>query len=259
MGGGSRRSRRRWWLALAVAGAIVVVPVGVVIGVRAWLTAEPREVGVEETVDSFRDDAQHVTTVDGVYVYDSAGTESIDVLGGDSHSYPAETALTVTTEGCGVRMTWKPLAGRSESWLVCPVNGGSFTPRTNSVHSFFRQTFDTAFVCNSDTWWTPPQGMSSWTSSCGNADRTSTRTGRIVSIEPYVIEGETREAMHAEWLDTLSRGSDGTVTTEVWIDTETGLMLRQHVTIHSRNDSVVGKVAFEEQLELRLRSLVPKR
>jgi hypothetical protein len=36
-------------------------------------------------------------------------------------------------------------------------------------------------------------------------------------------------------------------------------MLRQQVTTHSYNDSVVGKVAFEEQLALELRSLVPKR
>jgi hypothetical protein len=259
MGGGTRRTRRRRWIALTIAGSIVVVAVGVVIGVRSWLTAEPREVGVEETVESFRDDAEQVTALDGVYVYDTTGTESIDVLGGDSHTYPAETALTVTTEGCGVRMTWKPLAGRSESWLVCPLNGGWVTPRTNSVHSFFRQTYDTAFVCDTDTWWAPPQGMSSWTSSCGNADRTSTRTGRIVGVEPYVIDGETRDAVHAEWLDSLSRGSDGTVATDIWIDTETGLMLGQRVTTHSHNDSVVGKVAFEEQLALHLRSLVPKR
>ena len=49
------------------------------------------------------------------------------------------------------------------------------------------------------------------------------------------------------------------MTTDVWIDTETGLMLRQRVTTHSRNDSVVGKVAFDEQLALQLRSLVPRR
>lgn len=261
MGGGTRRTRRRWWIALTVAGSIIVIviAVGVVIAVRAWLTAEPREVGVQETVESFREDPEEVTTVDGVYVYDTSGSESIDVLGGDSHAYPAETALTVTTEGCGVRMTWKPLAGRSESWLVCPFNGGWVTPRTNSVHSFFRQTYDTAFVCDSDTWWMPPKGMSIWTSSCGNTDRTSTRTARIVGIEPYEIDRETRDAFHAEWLDSLSRGSDGTVTTDVWIDTETGLMLRQRVTTHSRNDSVVGKVAFDEQLALQLRSLVPRR
>jgi hypothetical protein len=49
------------------------------------------------------------------------------------------------------------------------------------------------------------------------------------------------------------------VTTEVWIDQQTGLMLREHTVTDSRNDSVVGKVVFREQLDLTLRSLVPKR
>ncbi len=250
---------RRSWIVGGILAASVVVIVGCSVGVRAWLTAEPRQVGVEESVDSFREDANQVTTVDGVYVYDTAGSENIDVLGGDAHTYPSPTALTVVTEGCGVRMTWKPLAGRSERWLVCPLDGGSVTPRTNSVHSFFRQTYDTAFVCDSATWWSPPEGMSTWTSSCGNDDRTSTRSGRIIGIEPYAIDGETRDAIHAEWLDRLSRGSDGTVTTEIWIDEQSGLLLRQHVTTDSRNDSVVGKVTFREQLDLKLRSLVPQR
>ena len=255
--GGTRR--RRWWIVGAILGATIVVIVGVVFGVRAWLTAEPRQVGVEETVESFRKDADPVTSVDGVYVYDTAGSEDIDVLGGDAHTYPSPTALTVMTEGCGVRMTWKPLAGRSESWLVCPSGGGSIVPRTTSVHSFFRQTYDTAFVCDSRSWWAPPAGMSAWTSACENDDRTSTRSGRIIGVESYTIDGDTRQAIHAEWLDQLSRGSDGTVTTEIWIDEQTGLMLRQHVTTDSRNDSVVGKVGFREQLDMKLRSLVPQR
>ena len=101
--------------------------------------------------------------------------------------------------------------------------------------------------------------MTEWTSSCSNEDRTSTRTGRLVGIEPYSIDGETRQAIHVEWDDLLSRDSDGTVTTDVWIDQQTGLMLKEHSVTDSRNDSVVGKVVFREQLDLTLRSLVPKR
>ena len=126
---------------------------------------------------SFREASQGSAPVDGVYVYDTKGSESVDVLGGDSHTYPAVTALTVMTEGCGLRMTWKPLAGRAESWLVCPAGGGLDVPRTSSVHSFFRQTYDTAFVCQG-SWWVPPPGTTTWTSSCANTDRTATRTGQ---------------------------------------------------------------------------------
>ena len=113
-----------------------MVALGAVISVRAWLTEPPRRVGVDETVDGFRQVSKKTAAIDGgsaaidgVYVYDTSGQESIDVLGGDSHTYPSESALTVTSEGCGQRMTWKPLAGRSESWLVCPVDGGLAMPR----------------------------------------------------------------------------------------------------------------------------------
>ncbi len=236
----------------------MVVTVAVVIGVRAWLTEPPRRVGVAETVEGFRKVSKESAPIDGVYVYDTSGQEAVDVLGGDSHTYPADTALTVTTEGCGERMTWKPLAGRAETWLVCPVGGGLTTPSASSVHSFFRQTYDTGFVCDG-SWWVPPPDVTEWTSSCSNDARTSTRTGRVVGIEPYPIDGKTRQAIHVSWIDRLSRDSDGTVTTDVWIDQETGLMLKEHTVTDSRNDSVVGKVVFREQLDLTLRSLTPER
>ncbi len=255
MGG---RTRRRWWIAATAAATVIFVALGFAIGVRAWLTEPPRRVGVQETVESFRTVSKESAAVDGVYVYDSSGQESIDALGGDSHTYPAETALTVTSEGCGERMTWKPLAGRAETWLVCPVGGGLAMPSANSVHSFFRQTYDTGFVCDG-SWWVPPPNVTEWTSSCSNKDRTSTRTGRVVGIEPYSVDGKARQAIHVSWIDRLSRDSDGTVTTDVWIDQETGLMLKEHRVTDSRNDSVVGKVVFREQLDLTVRSLNPER
>ena len=125
------------------------------------------------------------------------------------------------------------------------------------MHSFFRQTYDTGFVCDG-SWWVPPPDVTEWTSSCSNDARTSTRTGRVVGIEPYPIDGKTRQAIHVSWIDRLSRDSDGTVTTDVWIDQETGLMLKEHAVTDSRNDSVVGKVVFREQLDLTLRSLTPE-
>lgn len=181
-----------------------MVALGVVIGVRAWLTEPPRRVGVEETVERFRKASQESAPVDGVYVYDTKGSESVDVLGGDSHTYPAETALTVMAEACGLRMTWKPLDGRAESWLVCPAGGGLDVPTTSSVHSFFRQTYDTGFVCQG-SWWVPPLGTTTWTSSCENTDRTATRTARVIGIEPYTIDGASRQAIHEEAIDNLSR------------------------------------------------------
>ncbi len=81
----------------------------------------------------------------------------------------------------------------------------------------------------------------------------------VIGIEPYAIDGETRQAIHEHCIDALSRDSAGTVTTDRWIDQKTGLLLREHTATDSRNDSVVGKVVFREELDLKLRSLLPLR
>ena len=140
-GGWNASNPARWWIAVTIAGSIVVVALGVVIGVRGMAdrgAARGRGGG----------DSRELPRRCGASTPSTACTstthrarESIDVLGGDSHTYPAETALTVMTEGCGVRMTWKPLAGRSESWLVCPLDGGWVSlARTACIHSSDRPT-----------------------------------------------------------------------------------------------------------------------
>ncbi|HMK10394.1 MAG TPA: hypothetical protein VK461_02300, partial [Acidimicrobiales bacterium] len=82
-------------MAVILIGTIAVIALGTVIAFRAWLTEAPHDVGVQETVGFFRAAASEKTEVDGVYVYDTTGTEGIDALGGDSHSYPLVSALTV--------------------------------------------------------------------------------------------------------------------------------------------------------------------
>lgn len=43
----------------------------------------------------------------GVYLYESSGFDSVDALTGARHDYPAQTTVTITTEGCGVRVRWE--------------------------------------------------------------------------------------------------------------------------------------------------------
>jgi hypothetical protein len=258
---GTKRTRRTR-IIMGSGLAVVVLIVAAVIGVRMWLTAEPGEVGVDETVEHFRQQAAEVvveTPLDGVYVYDTSGMEQVDVLGGDSHQYPAETAMTVTTEGCGVRATWAPLDGRSESILVCRRDGGATLRETTTVHSFFRQTVETQYLCHDEVWWVPPDGVTEWAGQCTSSERTTQRTARLVSTDSLVIDGETRDAVHVRYTDTLAGTSTGTVTGDLWLDQRTALILRQRTRIDSVNDTVVGEVVFVEEIELRLRSLEPLR
>lgn len=256
------KGRRRTRIIVGSGLAVIALIVASVIGFRMWLTAEPGEVGVDETVESFRERASEVLLdrpVDGVYVYDTSGMEQVDVLGGDSHEYPAETAMTVTTEGCGVRITWAPLDGRSETMLLCNRDGGTALRESTTVHSFFRQTVETLYSCDAKIWWVPPEGVTEWDGQCTSPGRTTHRAARVVSIDPFVIDGEPQDAVHVRYTDTLTGTSTGTVTVNLWLDQRTGLILRQRIRLDSRNDTVVGDVVFIEELELTLRSLEPLR
>jgi hypothetical protein len=256
------KGRRRTRIVVGSGLAVIALIVVAVIGVRLWLTAEPGEVGVDETLDEFREQAAEVVIeqpVDGVYVYDTSGMEQVDVLGGDSHEYPAETAMTVMTEGCGVRTTWAPLDGRSETMLLCLRDGGAVLHESTTVHSFFRQTQATQYSCDPNLWWIPPEGVTDWEGQCTSPDRTTHRVARVVSTGSFVVDSETRDAVHVRYTDTLAGASTGTVTGDLWLDQRTGLVLRERIRIDSHNDTVVGEVVFIEELELTLRSLEPLR
>jgi hypothetical protein len=251
---------------LAITVVIVVVLVAGAIGFRMWLTAPARTISVDETVDRYRDRPDPSTSVpqlemprEGVYAYDTSGEESIDALGGDTHSYPAETAMTVVTEGCGFRVTWTPLAGRSESSLLCPDGGGLAMQESTTAHEFLRQSDEERFRCDAGAWWLPPPGTTTWTTTCQTSDRVSTRTARLVGNETLNIGGESQNAVHVRYDDVLTAGSSGTTTSDLWLDPETGLVLRQHNEADTRNDSVIGVVVFRERLDLTLRSIDPQR
>lgn len=265
----SKRAMRRWrWTVVLL--VVVMVAVGGAIAVRMWLTAPARTIGVAETVDRFRQSSTSTSSnpsstrhprapVAGVYVYDTAGQESIDALGGDTHTYPSETAMTVTAEGCGFRVTWAPLSGRSESSLLCPQDGGVAIEESTTAHEFLRQSDTEHFTCDPGAWWLPPPGTSAWTTVCRTADRVSTRSAHRLGTETLVIGGEPRDAIHIRYDDVLSAGSSGTTTSDLWLDPETGLVLKQHNEADTSNDSVIGTVVFREHLDLTLRSGSPQR
>ena len=257
---GLRRSRTVLAVCVVVVG---LVAVGLV-AVHAWLTAAPRAVGVDETIDRYRHSSTTATTVGdtqpvaGVYEYDTSGSESVDALGGDAHSYPPGTALTVTGEGCGYRITWTPLEGRLESSLLCGDHGGLALVESTTSHEFFRQSDEERFVCDPGAWWLPPTGVTSWTARCRSGDRVSTRSGRVIGPETVRVGTTDHAAVHIRYDDVLSEGSTGTTTSDLWLDPGTGLILRESNQADTRNDSVIGPVTFHERLDLTLRSLEPR-
>ena len=254
----------RKFLGLGAALFAVLVVGG--IAVRTWLRAAPGAVGITETVDRYRQQSSSGPSQagrrmpePGAYVYDTSGTESVDALGGDAHQYPNTTAMTVVAEGCGYRITWAPLEGRLDDSLVCPRDGGLEVRASTTLHEFFRRSDQEDFTCDPGAWWLPPPGTKAWTATCRTADRVSTRSGRVVGVESIQVGTQQRPAIHVHYDDVLSAGSSGTTTSDLWLDQDSGLVLKQHSEAETRNETVIGVVVFRERIDLVLRSLEPQR
>ena len=66
------------------------------------------------------------------------------------------------------------------------------------------------------------------------------------------------EAVHVRFEDTVSGSSTGTSTTDWWLDASTGLVLREHATTETGNDTPIGHVTFHETIDMALTSLTPQ-
>ncbi len=254
--------RRRWFLSSGV--AVVLLLVAAVTGFRAWMTQEPSAVSVGDAVNEYRassDPSPSAVTSGpepGVYVYTTSGDESVDALGGDTHTYPDSTVLTVTPGDCGFTMSWTPVAERADVTRLCRTAGGVVEVGTTNSHTFFHIAQAEEFVCDPSAWWLPPPAVTAWTATCRSSGTTTVRTARVIDTEPLTIGPTTVEAVHVRFDDVISGASTGTSTTDWWLDPGTGLPLRQHAATQTSNDTQIGHVSFHETIDLGLTSLTPQ-
>ncbi len=259
-----RRHHRAQTVLLAVV-VIAVVLTGAAFAVRAWLTMAPSRVSVGTAVDRYRSSTSAPapspagTPAPGVYVYTTSGRESVDALGGDTHDYPNPFTTTVTATACGFDMTWAPLSGRSDTTHVCTDGAALRITAMENAHEFFRITQIERFTCDATTWWLPPPGTTSWTSTCRSDTRTEIRTAHVVDREPVVVGGSTVAALHVHRDDVVTGDSTGTSATDLWLDATNGLLLREHSSVQTGNDTAIGHVTFHEDIELDLDSKEPLR
>ena len=199
----------------------------------------------------FRASDPHPRGIDGVYTYRTTGGESLDVLGGARHRYPAETTIIVVGTACGVRLRWDALAGRSTTWTLCIRSGGVALRALEEVHSFFGRTDLTRYACTQG-------GGGSF--ACRAAH--STATGReSAAVRAGVEVGGVRvPALRVRMTANVGGGASGTETVEWWLQPGTGLPLELAVTGRtSRPEPLVGQAHYREQATLRLVSTTPQR
>ncbi len=262
----ARRHRRRRLVIIASFTFVAVVVAGL-IAAAIIFSESTTPVDVEQAVSEFRADTGDVDGAvaalpePGVYTYSTSGRESVDALDGRHHDYPAETTITVRHEGCGAKLTWRPLAERFDDTVVCPESSGVVLPSYRSYHEFFGMDDDREFVCEPGSLWYPAatEPGTTWTVRCADDDVDVLRTGTITGLSEVEVAGETIEVLTFELHDEISGASVGTNERVVKVLPENGLIVELAASVDVRSDSPLGDVHYLELYRLRLTSLAPRR
>jgi hypothetical protein len=201
----------------------------------------------------------------GVYRYRTTGGEQIDALGGTSHEYPAETTITVVTEGCGVRLRWDALRERREEWSLCvTADGIELQPDAVQFHEFYGQGEAEQLTCDRPVLLVPADGSprDGVTLDCTLAEDRWAPRWEVLERSTRQVDGEPMAVRHVRM--TIDD------TDEYWEDqvadwylaaegASAGLPVEVSVVKSSRSPSIVGPVDYEEQYGLELVSLEPLR
>jgi hypothetical protein len=201
---------------------------------------------------------EHTLPAIGVYAYATTGYDAVDVLNGARHDYPDTTTITVTPNGCGVRLRWDVAVQRWDSWDVCLDGTGVRVVGWSGYHEFFGVGGQNDYVCEGDPRPLDAPTGTTWEMVCRVGDRdTSTFRGTVLGTPSVVIEGASVPALHVRYDVDVVGASTGVQTIEGWYRTTDGLPLRETVTVSTAQDTPVGTSNFEEQSTIELVSLSP--
>ncbi len=258
-------SRRFAWAVTGLAALALAV-------VLVWLLVlrggvEP--ISVEQAVQGFRaGDAPAVplppgvpVPESGVYVYDTRGSESVDIFFGQTHDYPEVTTIAVRPGGCGLVLAWEALDERSTTWELCPAAGGWEIARYTEYHRFFNTGEETDYRCEPGSLWLPADTAASaaWARSCATEVTDEAGEGRVAGLETVLVGGTEIEAVHVSLALEWTRRTRGRGTFEAWLRVPDGLPVRLAWRNDNVSKSIAGEVHYTERAELSLASLAPER
>lgn len=222
-------------------------------------TSEPPEVSAVDT--TVAPSATPSLPELGVYAYATYGTESVDALGGASHAYPAETYLTVTDSGCGVRLRWDLLEERRDEWDLCADERGVWLqPDTVDWHAFFGQGELVTTDCAEPALLVPlpapgatPLAPTQMT--CTRRDGPWDHQWQVLGTESREVGGSTVLTVHAR----LSIEVATETTLIDWWMTAEGLPVLMTSTKKSSSETVAGTIVYQETYSAELVALDPMR
>jgi hypothetical protein len=197
----------------------------------------------------------------GVYRYRTTGRESIDALGGTAHDYPADTTITVTPAGCGVRLRWDALVERWDEWELCATPAGIELQRdARQYHQFYGQDDEEAIQCDRAVLVVPVDATPS-----PPVDQRCT-LGGDAWLPVWQVLGRDRRTVGGATVDVTQVRRTVEDDDDYWehntmdlLLADDGLPVAVDVVTSSRSPSPVGGVVYEETYHLELVSLTPSR
>lgn len=215
---------------------------------------------IEDALRRFRENDRDVKELEGVYVYATTGGESIDVLGGANHHYPAQTSITARRVACGLELDWAALQGRTTTWTLCSTDAGIELRGSDEQHKFFWQTDRTNYACTGAL--LVPAGEAAaagYDFSCTAPKAAEQGTAQLVGPETITVGGAPVATIHARTIGTISGENQGIETVDWWLDTATAVPVRILLKSRTSRKTIVGLTHYREDADLRLVSMTPER
>jgi hypothetical protein len=252
---------RRILVGLVLAVGLVAGGLAIAVATGLLLHDTSTPVSIAEVVARFHRRGVAAGARDGVYVYVTRGSESVDALGGATHRYPPRTSITSVGVECGVRLRWQPLEERSAAWTLCKTTRGVELLGFQVSHRFFGQGDTTAYACAGSV--LLPSGESGGATSpfhCRSSSGRETGDARVVGFQTITVAAKPLSAVHVRTTAHVSGGDQGTEITDWWFDVRNGLALRIDLESRTGRDlPIVGTVHYREDASLRLASTRPLR
>lgn len=196
----------------------------------------------------------------GVYVYATDGYEETDALAGQRHDYPAETTLTISKQGCGLRFRWQPLKERWEESDGCRTSAGIVLSRFAIYHEFFHQGLLEDFALDENSVVMPAKPVAGatwhWT---GHSDDSAIDTlSTVIGFETIAVGSEQIRAVHIRYETAMTGSNEGTQTQDRWLSEDTGLLIRMITAVDAKVAVPFGGTAnYKERCRIDLTSTTP--
>jgi hypothetical protein len=255
---------RRWPKRLVVV-ILTTLAVGLVglVAARALgihMSDHPQPASIKKALQRFRVARPQARELEGVYLYSTVGSESVDALGGSRHRYPKTTSMTVLRTSCGITIQWSALATRSTNWTICRTVWGIELRAFDEIHRFFWKTDHTSYTCDPGVLMTPnARADTLYRFECRSKSGYQAGTVTLYGEETIEVDGETLAAIHVDLSGRLHGGEQGSETIDFWLDKQSMIPLRIVKKSRTSRALVVGRVHYKEDVDLQLTSTTPLR